>query len=159
MSYGFGVSDFEYVFNLVLRVKNFLSDVADAPKAWNGLKAEADCLGICLKVIRYKQSRRVLREISKRQRDDLLAIVKGCEINMAELIGFVAQTQSIAVAEYEEEGGQRKPRGFSLTGWIKKLATLGQNLWTRMTFVWQEKQPMREKLAIPTQSLNIYLVS
>jgi hypothetical protein len=159
MSFGFGISDFEYVFNLVLRVKNFLGDVADAPKAWNGLKAEAECLGICLKVIRYKQSRRVLREISRRQRDDLLTIVNGCEINMAELIGFVAQTQSIAVAEYERDGGQSKPRGLSLTRWMRKLATVGQNLWTRMTFVWQEKQPMREKLAIPTQSLNIYLVS
>ncbi|KIW30471.1 uncharacterized protein PV07_06213 [Cladophialophora immunda] len=159
MSFGFGISDFEYVFSLVLRVKNFLGDVADAPKAWNALKAEAECLSICLKVIRYKQSRRLLREISRRQRDDLLAIVKGCEINMAELIGFVAQTQSIAVAEYEQDGGKRKPSGVSLTRWMKELAAIGRNLWTRMTFIWQEKQPMREKLAIPTQSLNIYLVS
>jgi hypothetical protein len=128
MSYGFGVSDFEYVFKLVLRVKHFLSNVADAPKAWNSLKAEADCLGICLKVIRYKQSGRVLRDISKRQRDDLLAIIKGCEINMAELIGFVAQTQRIAVAEHEKKTGRRKPRGVSLTRCIKDLAMLGQNL-------------------------------
>jgi hypothetical protein len=35
----------------------------------------------------------------------------------------------------------------------------GINLWTKIRFVNKDQQPMREKIAIPTQSLNIYLVS
>lgn len=77
MSFGFGISDFEYVFSLVMRVKNFLSDISDAPNDWNALRAEADCLAVCLKVLHYKQSRRVLKEISRRQRKDLLTIIQG----------------------------------------------------------------------------------
>lgn len=155
MSFGFGISDFEYVFSLVMRVKNFLSDISDAPNDWNALRAEADCLAVCLKVLHYKQSRRVLKEISRRQRKDLLTIIQGCELNMAELIGFVAQTQSIAISE----SGKRKPPGWSLKKMWNSLVTEGINLWTKIRFVNKDQQPMREKIAIPTQSLNIYLVS
>jgi hypothetical protein len=155
MSFGFGISDFEYVFSLVMRVKNFLSDISSAPNDWNALRAEADCLAVCLKVLRYKQSRRILQEISRDQRKDLLTIIEGCELNMAELIGFVAQTQSIAISE----SGKRKPPGWSLKRMWNSLVSEGINLWTKIRFVNKDQQPMREKIAIPTQSLNIYLVS
>ena len=155
MAFGFGISDFEYVFNLVLRVKNFLSDIHDAPDDWNALRAEADCLGVCLKVLRYKQSRRILKEISRDQRKDLLTIINGCNLNMAKLIGFVAQTQSIAISE----SGARKKRGQSVKMMWKELMKKGLNLWTKIRFVNKDKQPLRETIAVPTQSLNIFLVS
>jgi hypothetical protein len=37
MSDGFGISDFEYMFNVVLRVRNFFKSIVDAPKDFGAL--------------------------------------------------------------------------------------------------------------------------
>jgi hypothetical protein len=83
-----------------------------------------------------------------------MAIINGCQTNMEELIGFVAKCQRIAV-----DSTVGKPKHTSISELFRIAKENGKNLWTKIVFVWKEKQPMREKLAIPTQSLNIYLVS
>lgn len=150
MSFGFGISDFEYVFNVLFRLRNFVKSIKDAPKDFDALRAEANCLNVCLKVLGYKECRRILRQVSRAQAQDLRLIVNGCKLNMKELIGFVTKCQIIAA----DSGG--KPKWKSLSSWIFEQ---GKKLWNKIVFAWKEKQPMREKLAIPVQSLNIYLVS
>jgi hypothetical protein len=149
MSFGFGISDFEYVFSVIFRVRNFLRGIKDAPKDFDALRAEAECLEVCLNTISYEDCSRILLKVTSKQAKDLKTIIHGCRVNMEELIGFVAKCQRIAV---DVDG--RKPEDKSVSEWFRE-----QNLWTKIVFFWKEKQPMREKLAIPIQSLNIYLVS
>ena len=151
MSFGFGISDFEYVFDAVLRIRNFVKSIRNAPKDFDAFRAEADSLQVCLKVLRYQECRRVLERVSRDQAQDLRTIIYGCLANMEELIGFVAKCQLIAV---DSSGVKRGRKTLS-----QLFSLMGKNLWAKLTFVWKDKQPMREKLAIPTQSLNIYLTS
>ena len=151
MSFGFGISDFEYVFDAVLRIRNFVKSIKDAPKDFDAFRAEADSLQVCLKVLRYKECRNVLEKVSKDQAQDLRTIIYGCLANMEELIGFVAKCQLIAVDSSAIKQGRKT---------LSQLFILmGKQLWAKVQFSWKEKQPMREKLAIPTQRLNIYLTS
>lgn len=151
MSFGFGISDFEYVFDAVLRIRNFVKSIKDAPKDFDAFRAEADSLQVCLKVLRYKECRNVLEKVSSDQAQDLRTIVYGCLANMEELIGFVAKCQLIAVDSSGIKQGRKT---------LSQLFVLmGKQLWAKVQFAFKDKQPMREKLAIPTQSLNIYLTS
>jgi hypothetical protein len=154
MSFGFGISDFEYVFNVIFRVRNFLKGIKDAPKDFDALRAEAECLEVCLNTISYEDCSRILLKVTPEQAKDLKTIIHGCRMNMEELVGFVAKCQWIAA---DIDG--RKPEDTSVSEWFRIAKRMEQNLWTKLVFVWKEKQPMREKLAIPIQSLNIYLVS
>jgi hypothetical protein len=149
--FGFGISDFEYVANLGLRLRNFVKSIKDAPKDFDALRAEADCLEVCFHVIEYKECARVLRNVTFEQAEDLRTIIDGCKTNMKELVKFVAKCQRIAI---DSTGG--KPKHKSVWQCFKEW---GKDLWAKVEFVWEDKQPMRDKLAIPTQSLNIYLVS
>lgn len=151
MSFGFGISDFEYIATLGLRLRNFVRSIKDAPRDFDALRAEADCLEICFHVIEYRECANVLRHVTHKQAEDLRTIMRGCKTNMQELIKFVAQCQRIAI---DSAGG--KPANKSLWQCFKEW---GKRYWAKVEFVWADKQPMRDKLAIPTQSLNIYLVS
>lgn len=151
MSFGFGISDFEYIAKLGLRLRNFVRSIKDAPRDFDALRAEADCLAICFHVIEYRECANVLRHVTYEQAEDLRTIMRGCKTNMQELVKFVAQCQRIAV----DSTGVR-PANKSLWQCFKEW---GKQYWAKMEFVWADKQPMRDKLAIPSQSLNIYLVS
>ncbi|KAF7506560.1 hypothetical protein GJ744_011597 [Endocarpon pusillum] len=151
MSFGFGMSDVEYIAKLGLRLRNFVRSIKDAPRDFDALRAEADCLKICFHVIEYRDCASVLRHVTHEQAEDLRTIMRSCEANMQELIKFVAQCQRITI---DSAGG--KPANKSLWECFKEQ---GKRLWAKVQFVGADKQPMRDKLAIPTQSLNIYLVS
>jgi len=153
MSFGWGISDFEYIFNVIFRVRNFLNGIKDAPKDFDALRAEAECLEVCLNIISYEDCSRILLKVTPEQAEDLKIIIRGCQMNMEELVGFVAKCQRIAA---DIDGN---PEHGSVSEQFRIAKGMGQNLWNKIVFVWKEKQPMREKLAIPIQSLNIYLVS
>jgi hypothetical protein len=149
--FGFGISDFEYVANLGLRLRSFVKSIKDAPKDFDALRAEADCLEVCFHVIEYRECVNVLRSVTFEQAQDLRTIIQGCKTNMTDLVKFVAKCQRIAI---DSTGG--KPKHKSVWQCFKEW---GKDLWAKVEFVWEDKQPMRDKLAIPTQSLNIFLVS
>jgi hypothetical protein len=151
MSFGFGISDFEYVLTLGLRLRNFVRSIKDAPKDFDALRSEAECLEVCLNVLQYRECAEVISNVTSEQAKDLNTIVRSCGLNMTDLIKFIAKCQRITI---DSTGG--KPGRVSMTEWFKRK---GKRLWSKMKFVNADKQPMRDKLAIPTQSLNIYLVS
>jgi hypothetical protein len=84
------------IIDLGQRVVNFINDLRHAQDDFLGLRAEADCLRICINSLKSPENMRTLyRYISKGQRQDLTSIIGNCELNMIELNKFVAASTKI----------------------------------------------------------------
>jgi hypothetical protein len=152
MSFGFGVGDFFAVYDVFFRVKGFINDIRHAGEDFEMLKAEADCLKVCISALCYKECVAALALVSKEQRDDLKLIVQGCIINMKELQEFVTHSQALVEGTAKDANDPKPRRQLERRKWWKRW-------WPHVKFAWKEKQPLRDKLSIPTASLNIFLTT
>lgn len=81
-----GFGDAIGLFDVAIRIWNFIDDLRHAQDDFLGLRAQADCLRICINSLNSDENIRTLyRYISEDQGRDLRSIVDNCELNMIEL--------------------------------------------------------------------------
>ena len=91
-----GFGDPVALFDLGVRVWSFIDDLRHAQDDFLGLRAEADCLRICINSLNSPQNLEVLYHyISEKQGTDLKSIVENCELNMVDLNKFIASSAKI----------------------------------------------------------------
>jgi hypothetical protein len=143
-----GFGDAMLIWDTTQRVIGFINDLRHAQDDLIVLRAEAKCLMVCLNALDSTECKAVLHFISAKQGEDLKTIVESCKLNMVDLNKFVAKCKKMAGDSYSTtNGGVSKD-----TSWWAKA-------WAKLKFVWADKQPFRDKLALPTASINIFLTS
>jgi hypothetical protein len=91
-----GFGDALTLFDLSIRITTFINDLRHAQDDFLGLRAEADCLRICINSLNSPQNLDTLYNyISEGQGRDLKSIVENCELNMVDLNKFVASSAKI----------------------------------------------------------------
>jgi len=148
----------QQVWPIVFKIGKFCKALWDAPEEFRILASEASSLKICVKVLRYKECKGLIRWLyynRRAQYDDLLVIVKACDLTMTEMIDYVNECKLLATRKARETDDSQR---FRQKTWnmIKRGAIL---LFLRVRHAATNTQPMRDKVAIPTRALNIYLVS
>ncbi|KAH7381098.1 hypothetical protein BKA64DRAFT_685669 [Cadophora sp. MPI-SDFR-AT-0126] len=138
------------LFDLGIRVATFITDLRSAQDDFIGLRAEAECLLICINSLNSPSCQDTLyRYINAQQAADLKTLVQSTTLNMQDLGQFLAKCRKLV----ELRAGRRaKPKGMS-----KGLKERFAKAWARYRFVMTDKQPFRDKLILPAQSINIYL--
>ena len=143
-----GFGDAMLIWDTAQRVIGFINNLRHAQDDLIGLRAEAKCLIVCLNALYSSECKAALHLISIKQGEDLKTIVEGCKLNMVDLNKFVVKCEKVAGDSYSAtSGGVSKNRSW----WAKA--------WARLKFVWTDKQPFRDKLALPTTSINIFLTN
>jgi hypothetical protein len=91
-----GFGDAIGIWDVALRITTFINDLRHAQDDFLGLRAEADCLRICINSLNSRENLRTLYHyISEDQGRDLKSIVANCELNMIEMNVFVASCTKI----------------------------------------------------------------
>jgi hypothetical protein len=143
-----GFGDAMLIWDTTQRVIGFINDLRHAQDDLIGLRAEAKCLIVCLNALYSTECKAALHFISQKQGEDLKTIVESCKLNMVDLNKFVARCEKMAGDSYSAAGGG-----------VSKKRSWWAKAWARLKFVWADKQPFRDKLALPTASINIFLTS
>ena len=99
-----GLDDALTLWDLSFRITAFINDLRHAQDDFLGLRAEADCLRICINSLTSPQNLDTLYNyMTQDQGRDLKSIVENCELNMVDLNTFVASSSKIV----EDEVGVR----------------------------------------------------
>lgn len=143
------------LWDVAVRVATFANDLRSAQDDFVGLRAEAECLLICINALNSPSCLDTLyRYINKEQAKDLDVIVKNTELNMKDLNRFIAKCWRLV----ERDVGKKvKKKGWRGMG--TKLKEKVAKAWARYKFTMTDKQAFRDKLILPTQSVNIYLTA
>lgn len=147
-----GLGDAITLFDLAVRVTTFINDLRHAQDDFIGLRSEADCLRICLGSLTSESCQNALYHyITIEQGQDLKQIVDNCKFNMMDLNVLIA-----ACAKLGDDSSimVRRKRDY-----FKKIAQKFGKGFTRFKFAMTDKQPFRDKLMLPTASINIFLTS
>jgi hypothetical protein len=135
------------------RVAAFANDLRSAQDDFIGLRAEAECLLICINSLNSPSCLDSLyRYINAQQAADLKSIVKTADLNMKELNQFLAKCRRVVELHV---GRNAKLTG--LKGVSRRVKEAVAKAWARYRFTMKNKQPFRDKLILPAQSINIYL--
>lgn len=144
------------LWDLAVRIANFANDIRSAQDDFVGLRAEAECLLICINSLNSPSCRDALyRYISADQATDLDTLVKNTDLNMRELNQFIAKCWRLVERDLGRDGLRRR-------GWRRLGMRLKQSVaktWAKYWFAMADKQAYRDKLVLPAQSVNIYLTS
>ncbi|KAL9108723.1 MAG: hypothetical protein Q9227_006519 [Pyrenula ochraceoflavens] len=143
------------LWDVAVRVAGFANDLRSAQDDFVGLRAEAECLLICINSLNSPSCRDTLyKYINGDQAADLDTIVKNTELNMKDLNQFISKCWRLV----ERKVGQNVRR----SGWrglTESLKIKVAKAWARYRFTMTDKQAFRNKLILPTQSINIYLTT
>lgn len=143
---------------IIVKIFNFCKKILDAPEEFRILANEAKTLQICVKVLKYKECKILIRWLYDNRRaqyDDLLVIVKTCNRTMTEMIDYVNECKLLATQKARETDNSQS---FRRRTW--NMIKHGAILWfLRIKHAATDTQPMRDKVAIPTRALNIYLTT
>ena len=144
------VSDAIMLFDLSVRVTTFINDLRHAQDDFIGLRSEADCLRICLGSLTSESCQNALYHyMDVKQGEDLKQIIENTKFNMMDLNTFIA---SCAKLDNKNSPGVNK-------NVFKKIGKAIGKLCTSWKFVMTDKQPFRDKLVLPTASINVFLTS
>lgn len=130
-----------------------------APQEYKLLVQEARSLKIILKVFKYDECNALvdwLEDNRREQWDDLREIVQACNDTMEEVFEFVNTCKCLARNEAKKKERRAGSRLSRIGHWIQNGAILA---FITVKMATTDKQPMRDKIAIPTRALNIYLTS
>lgn len=140
------------LFDVGLRVAAFINDLRHAQDDFLGLRAEANCLQVCLNSLCSESCQETIyKYISQKQRSDLELILENTLLNMEDLNRFVGGCKYLVANEAKKLARERGMRDKWKAFWKKS--------WAAYKFVMTDPQPFRDKLVIPTQSLQIFLHS
>ncbi|KAH7317450.1 hypothetical protein BKA65DRAFT_515931 [Rhexocercosporidium sp. MPI-PUGE-AT-0058] len=138
------------LFDIGVRVAAFANDLRSAQDDFIGLRAEAECLLICINSLNSPACLDSLyRFINAAQAADLKRLVESTELNMKELNQFLAKCRRVVELR---AGTTARRKGVS-----KRVKEALAKAWARYRFVMKDKQAFRDKLVLPAQSINIYL--
>ncbi|KAG4428946.1 hypothetical protein IFR05_015567 [Cadophora sp. M221] len=137
------------LWDTAIRVAAFANDLRAAQDDFIGLRAEAECLLICINSLNAPSCLDTLyRFINAKQAADLKSIVKSTELNMIELNQFLAKCKRVVGGK----NATRRRKGVS-----KRVKERLAKAWATYRFTMTDKQAFRDKLILPAQSINIYL--
>lgn len=143
------------LWDVAVRVATFANDLRSAQDDFVGLRAEAECLLICINSLNSPSCQDTLyRYINDEQAADLDAIVKNTELNMVDLNKFIAKCWRLVERDV---GKNVRKKGWKGMG--TRLKEKVAKAWARYRFTMTDKQAFRNKLILPTQSVNIYLTT
>jgi hypothetical protein len=141
------------LWDIGVRVATFANDLRSAQDDFIGLRAEAECLLICINSLSAPSCRDTLyRYINAQQAADLKTIVKNTKLNMVELNQFMAKCRRVV-----ERHVGRNARLTGQRGVPTRVKEMVAKAWARYRFTMKDKQAFRDKLILPAQSINIYL--
>jgi hypothetical protein len=147
-----GLGDAIMLFDVSVRVTTFINDLRHAQDDFISLRSEADCLRICLGSLTSDSCQNALYHyITIKQGQDLKQIIDNTRLNMVDLSVFIAKcaklgdNSSITV---------RRKRDF-----FKKIGKAIGKGFTAYKFVMTNQQAFRDKLVLPTASINVFLTS
>ncbi|RVX71794.1 hypothetical protein B0A52_04193 [Exophiala mesophila] len=144
------------LWDLAVRIANFANDIRSAQDDFVGLRAEAECLLICVNSLNSPSCRDALyKYITTDQATDLETLVKNTRLNMKELNEFIAKCWRLVEKDLGRDGLRR--RGWRRLG--MRLKQIVAKTWAKYWFAMADKQAFRDKLVLPAQSVNIYLTS
>ncbi|KAH9207608.1 hypothetical protein DL95DRAFT_395933, partial [Leptodontidium sp. 2 PMI_412] len=143
------------LWDTAVRVATFANDLRAAQDDFIALRAEAECLLICINSLNSPSCLATLyRYINAQQAADLKAIVKNTELNMVELNQFLAKCKvmvQLAAGRKAMQTGRRRRRV------SKRVKEVMAKAWATYRFTMKDKQAFRDRLILPAQSINIYL--
>ena len=140
------------LYDLGLRVAAFINDLRHAQDDFLGLRAEANCLQVCLNSLCSESCQETIyKYISQKQRSDLELILENTLLNMEDLNRFVGGCKYLVANEAKKMARER--------GMKDKWKAFWKKSWAAYKFAMTDPQPFRDKLVIPTQSLQIFLHS
>jgi hypothetical protein len=144
------------LWDLAVRVATFANDIRSAQDDFVSLRAEAECLLICINSLNSPSCRDTLyKYINAEQASDLDSLVKNTELNMQDLNKFIAKCWRLVERDLRRDNVRRR-------GWKRlptRLKEMVAKTWARYWFTMTDKQAFRDKLVLPAQSVNIYLTS
>jgi hypothetical protein len=144
------------LWDLAVRVATFANDIRSAQDDFVGLRAEAECLLICINSLNSPSCKGTLyRYINAEQASDLDSLVKNTELNMQDLNKFIAKCWRLVERDLRRDNVRR--RGWKRLG--TRLKEMVAKTWAKYWFAMTDKQAFRDKLVLPAQSINIYLTS
>ncbi len=147
-----GLGDAITLFDLSVRVTTFINDLRHAQDDFISLRSEADCLRICLGSLTSDSCQNALYHyITKKQGRDLKQIIDNCKFNMMDLNNFIAKCAKLG--DNSSITVKRK-RDF-----FKKIGKAIGKGFTKYKFIMTDKQAFRDKLVLPTASINVFLTS
>lgn len=140
------------LYDVGLRVAAFINDLRHAQDDFLGLRAEANCLQVCLNSLCSESCQETIyKYISQKQRSDLELILENTLLNMEDLNRFLGGCKYLVANEAKKLARER--------GMKDKWKAFWKKAWASYKFVTTDPQPFRDKLVIPTQSLQIFLHS
>lgn len=140
------------LYDLGLRVAAFINDLRHAQDDFLGLRAEANCLQVCLNSLCSESCQETIyKYISQKQRSDLELILENTLLNMEDLNRFLGGCKYLVANEAKKMARER--------GMREKWKAFWKKSWASYKFAMTDPQPFRDKLVIPTQSLQIFLHS
>ena len=144
-----GLGDAITLFDLSIRVTTFINDLRHAQDDFISLRSEADCLRICLGSLTSDSCQNALYHyITEKQGQDLEQIVDNCKFNMMDLNTFIAKCAKLGI-----------PSSSKQKGLVKSIGQFLSRATTKFKFVMTDKQAFRDKLVLPTASINVFLTS
>lgn len=147
-----GLGDAIMLFDLSVRVTTFINDLRHAQDDFISLRSEADCLRICLGSLTSESCQNALYHyITIKQGQDLKQIIDNTRLNMVDLSVFIAGCAKLGDSSSTPV---RRKRDF-----FKKIAKAIGKGFTAYKFVMTNKQAFRDKLVLPTASINVFLTS
>ena len=143
------------LWDVAVRVAKFANDLRSAQDDFVGLRAESECLLICINALNSPSCQDTLyRYINKDQAADLEAIVRNTKLNMMDLNKFICKCWRLVERDVGQNVRKKGWKGLSI-----RLKERVAKAWARYRFVMTDKQAFRNKLILPTQSINIYLTA
>jgi len=140
------------LYDLGIRIATFINGLRHAQDDFLGLRAEADCLRICVNSLGSESCQHALyRYISVKQREDLKLIIANTVLNMKDLNQFLGSCNYLVGKEAKRMAKVQRKRD----RWKDFL----KEAWATYKFAMTDPQPFRDKLALPTASINIFLTS
>lgn len=164
-----GFGDAVTLFDTSIRIISFINDLRHAQDDLLGLASEAHALRICINAVTSDSCHQTLYTyISKDQGRDLKTIVRTCDQNLEDLNRFIASVAVLVEKKGRRDGILGKfVRGKSRPGaiwkkrksWTAPIRKAFAKCWAAYKFTMTDKQAFRDKLILPTQSINIFLTS
>ncbi|KAK5075941.1 hypothetical protein LTR70_009872 [Exophiala xenobiotica] len=140
------------LYDLGIRIAAFINGLRHAQDDFLGLRAEADCLRICVNSLGSESCQDALYHyISVKQREDLKLIIANTLLNMKDLNEFLGSCKYLVEKEAKKKAKRQRKRD----RWKDFL----KEAWATYKFAMTDPQPFRDKLALPTASINIFLTS
>ncbi|KAK5942317.1 hypothetical protein PMZ80_004880 [Knufia obscura] len=140
------------LYDLGIRIATFINDLRHAQDDFLSLRAEADCLRICVNSLGSESCQDALYHyISIKQREDLELIIENTLLNMEDLNKFLGSCKYLVEKDAKKKAKLQRKRD----RWKDFL----KEAWATYKFAMTDPQPFRDKLALPTASINIFLTS